>query len=373
MPISPARQTLRPKSATGRAAQGKSRRPPGTTSHIQTVLDKLWDESGNKVLAPQSARYDLFRPSDQGADLAVREVANHCSWFVDTTAACLTALLKQRVSLAVKFLWLADGQEEPVLHTLCRSTNTRAKREAYDPHDNFKYIENTAFREILHGWPKIRVFASNDLLDKWFEGVYANSNRRWMNFYNSTVVVPIPQSKDGRTLPVGFLCADSLVGKLDRPDVIQAIGEAASHLYDVLGILFSNSEKSALSPVDEEPTRSLHLPCGWRYDGGQLIATDLPNQQRFQQILDAIEHVYSPERKASAVSSAKHSVPPAEEEDTPMNDDEFVAGYDDLAYDGTRRDRSRVAPPTPEAINEILERMSVHNPDAAEILKRRRA
>jgi hypothetical protein len=50
---------------------------------------------------------------------------------------------------------------------------------------------------------------------------------------------------------------------------------------------------------------------------------------------------------------------------------EFVPGYDDLAYEGGSP-RTPRPPKTDSEIEAILERMAVHNPDAAAALEQRR-
>ena len=356
----------RTSSLVRRGTQKASRTRAKGDTQFAALVRRLENEGGSAHYAP-AIRDTEIEPR------TASEVARRCLWFVDATAAYLTARLKQKVSISVKFLWQLESDREPVLRTLCRSTNTKETREAYAPQNNIHYMENTAFRSIMHDWPTVTHFASDNLLDRWIAGEYENSNRKWMSFYNSTAVVPVPQSKTGKTLPVGFFCADSLTGKLSQEWIIQMLGEASSHLYDILGILFLNATELVRVPNIDEPNHLIHLPCGWKFDGERLVAQDVQDQLRFQSVLESLEQVYAAELYVPSTDSAEESTPITEENEVPRKQYEQLLRSAYVSVDGKLDDgKAFVEPPAPEEVDMILERMAMYNPDAARLLRDRR-
>lgn len=299
---------------------------------------------------------------------SIVEIANHCRWFVDATAALLTSSIRNEVSVSVKFLWMPEGGGEPVLHTLLRSTNTRTKRESYAPKDNIRYRDNTAFYELIKNWPKQKSFISDSLFDSWLVGKYNNSNKSWMSFYNSTCVVSIPCSRNDRTLPVGFICADSLLGRLSTRGVESKLEAASWHLYDILGVLCSDQSKVNNDSGDRAQT--LHLRCGWREIGDTLVADDFNSQVEFQRILNAVEAVYTEEQGYSPAPPTMAFASPQQEMNVMSDLNEFGDDRDYLAGEGMLPETPvRILPDS--EIDKILARMAPRNPDAAAMLRQR--
>lgn len=339
----------------------KRRRRSG--HRLEAVLTKLRME-----MSPDAPPAGFSRSASEKSQFS-SEIADHILWFVDAVSAYLTQRIAQEVSLSAKFLWTRPRDHQPVLHTLCRSTNTRAKREAYDPANDFSYFRNTAFKEIIEQWPDSPCFASNNLFERWLAGTYENANRDWMSFYNSTIVVPIPPANPTQSLPVGFLCADSLLGRLDQSWARSLLAEAAGYLYNVLAVLFSGNGKAALFESQSALT-PVHLPCGWLYREGALMPSDADSQGQFQHILERLDKVFWPERYAPG-DTPEEIAHPVRRAAMSGDDEEPIPDYDDMAYEGQMAKNAAAFAPEPREVDEILTRMSRYNPDAVEALKLR--
>jgi hypothetical protein len=90
--------------------------------------------------------------------------------------------------------------------------------------------ENKAFSDIMSRQCAQDFFASNDL--RAMGTPYFNSNRRWNDFYNAVVVVPIkPCREDVARSAIGFLCVDSLHGTFREDVVVPTLVLVAEILY----------------------------------------------------------------------------------------------------------------------------------------------
>ncbi len=72
-------------------------------------------------------------------------------------------------------------------------------------------------------------FASNDLKALAAKDQYSNPRNGWQKLYNSSMVVPLPSPMDQGS-NIGFLCIDSLNGRLDDPQCLHYAKEVAYRL-----------------------------------------------------------------------------------------------------------------------------------------------
>ncbi len=320
----------------------------------------------------------LPKPEHLDRDALIR-VTHHCVKFIDLTSTVLTNEVGREVSLSVKFLWEREVGPSPALHTVFRSTNTRAIRDAYAPLNNFSYTENTAFKALLNGWPSVTSFASNDLLQDLLDKKYENAHENWASFYTSTAVVTIPSASGPDLFPIGFLCADAKGPGLDTQTVRLTLESAAAHLYNILGVLFST--KRDTTPGSKIKTKQLTpvIPCGWRPEASQLVAVNSANQQMFQETLEKIEGVYSSHpmftgeapRPLSGFRRAYEASPL--QETTMIDEEELVAMAKASDTPAARRYLAvRAAPKlSAEQLKAVLKKLEHTNPEAAGMLSRR--
>lgn len=366
-------QSSETRSTGGRADGSKSDR--SGASEAPSFYDLL--------LRTYTADFQALRlPDPEHLDgQALFAVTEHCVRFIDLTAAFLTKQVGSEVSLSVKFLWeMAEG-EDPALHTVFRSTNTRAMRQAYTPINNFSYAENTAFKTLLDGWPSITSFASDNLLEDIVHNRYDNANSNWVIFYTATAVVTIPSASGADIFPIGFVCADAKKEGLDTPEVRLTLESAASHLYNVLGVLFTGNRGDHTPKARAKTKQPIAvIPCGWKADAHGLQPIDHENQLAFQKTLEKIEAVYGTHpafigeapRTLSGDRRA-HGTPPSFEEALMIDDDELVQlARASNSTDAKRYLAARDAPRlTEEQFDKVLKGLTQTNPEAAQMLSRR--
>ncbi|HEX7946800.1 MAG TPA: hypothetical protein VF495_19185 [Phenylobacterium sp.] len=287
----------------------------------------------------------------------------HCVDVIDTTASLLGLLTAADVSLSMKLLWLEDGRLDPVVHTLFRSTLTRAVREAYEPTDNFGYRENTAFR-LLAEQRDVTHFASDNLLRLFADGKYDNLNTRWLSFYVTTAVVPLAA---GPELPIlGFLCADSPRAKLDDEKALSLLRVAATHMNERLHAVFARH-----AGLEGDAG----VPLGWTLSEDGLAPVERETQVEFQRSMAQLEHAYRylPEFNIGQPATMH----------TALHDgdlDDRGAAQDEMAWlAGSRTDSGSVGvrawgrlqqQPSAKQVERALERMARYNPDGAGLFRR---
>jgi len=219
-------------------------------------------------------------------EFGLDDVAAECEQlvaFLDATTTFLSGVCKADASLSLKILWWDPEETTTTLHTLLRSTRTRKARERYAPRNNFSYLENSAFADILRQWPRKRSFSLDNLVEQAALGKYDNSNRWWKAFYNTTAVVPIPPLGDGKYTkcsPIGFLCADAVTGSLANDSALFTLESAAQCYYDYFAGLYEFS------------TGKQHLFCEWDPIMSDSVPQHLDEHLVFQHALLQLETVY---------------------------------------------------------------------------------
>lgn len=341
----------------------------------------------DKLIRLSAGRLDALRPEifhgpGRLSPAAVFAVCEHSVQFLDATAAFLSQICRAEVSLSAKFLWGREERAAPVLHTLFRSTNTRHIREAYAPRDNFGYAENSAFKALLEGWPKVTHFASDDLLREWMDGEYENSNSSWFSFYTSTAVSTIPCSGDLDQFPIGFLCADSLLAPLSSEGVRTTLNSAALHMYNLLGVLYSGRadvENNNNHKTKRSPPLNIRMPCGWKNSNGVLEPVSVDRQKEFQSILQRLEMVYRTHPNFTGGARSAFAGPWQTSGPLPLFEENAM--YDEAELLALAKRSPEPAAKqwlaahehedlTRDQIEAILREMAAYNPDAEEMLRR---
>lgn len=116
---------------------------------------------------------------------------------------------------SIKIL-MRDAQGNLNIKTYYRDPISYAERKRNDKKRQLQpFTSNTAIETILDEGNDFDFFFDNDLNSR---AHYMNLNPDWKNFYNATIVVPIKhESSDVKeSLPIGFLCVDSLEGQFDK-------------------------------------------------------------------------------------------------------------------------------------------------------------
>lgn len=366
-------QSSETRSTKGRADGSQS--DPSGASGTPSFYDLL--------LRTYTANFQALRlPDPEHLDgQALFAVTEHCVRFIDLTSAFLTKQIGSEVSLSVKFLWeMAEG-EDPALHTVFRSTNTRAMREAYAPINNFSYAKNTAFKALLDGWPSITSFASDNLLEDIVHRRYENANSNWVIFYTATAVVTIPSAPGADIFPIGFVCADAKKEGLDTPEIRLTLESAASHLYNVLGVLFAGKRSDQTSRARAKTKQTMAvIPCGWNADAHGLRPIDHENQLAFQKTIEKIEFVYATDpaftgeapRPLSGIRRV-HGASPLFEETLMIDDDDLAQlARESDSPDAKRYLAVRASPKlTEEQFAKVMKDLQERNPEAAQMLSRR--
>ena len=137
----------------------------------------------------------------------------------------------------------------PSLITLSRDEKSSTERR-----DVVQHIAcNRHFNEIVYG--DARHFASNDLKELQARGLYKNSRDKWEQYYNASLVVPIPEITDEDNnfseKIVGFLCIDNFNGGLDHDVTLQYATEVAYRL-SVMCYRLSEVSRIKLDPIDQD-------------------------------------------------------------------------------------------------------------------------
>lgn len=284
----------------------------------------------------------------------------------------LTALSQKDVAVSVKFLWtIPDVEKTPVVHTVFRSTPTRHLRESYEPKDNFAYDENTAFRLLVHERRSRQHYAVDDLMAAYTQGEYNNLNWRWISFYSSTAVLPIPSSENASRSLLGFICADSREARLNDPKHLGLLEISARHLYDSL---WSYVERRAISDLGAVPE------FGWTVDD-TLSPKCETGQTFFQETIRQLEHFYKYDSRLNGgVSNASpfktREIPPDEGSIMDEEEERFleqIAESEDSPASRAWLAARRQTEPTEEQTFEILTKMASYNPTARELLAKRNA
>lgn len=113
--------------------------------------------------------------------------------------------------------------------TLKRDSASTALRAQVDSViKEYEYDKNAAFMYILDREHEPDYFVSNDLSELERLRRYWNENKKWKNFYNATIVVPI-RSPNGRC--VGLLCVDNREGGFDDGRCVHILFGIAADLY----------------------------------------------------------------------------------------------------------------------------------------------
>jgi hypothetical protein len=104
----------------------------------------------------------------------------------------------------------------------------------------YRYQENTAFRRILED-STVDVYINNDLAKASRDKEYDNSNSKWRDEYNATVVMPItfeasPQRIDSNSV-LGFITVDSKTAKFDAEISKAVLGQYCLRQCDLLLML----------------------------------------------------------------------------------------------------------------------------------------
>lgn len=130
------------------------------------------------------------------------------------------------------------SETEGNVYVKLRDSRNGSRRREGD--ENYHYLKNTAFKEILNR--NEICFFSNDLIKLDSKSHYENANGDWKDKYNATVVVPIMKDGAGGESPDlsnvwGFICIDSKVGKFDKEDsiyILRGYGHHMKFIFDEL-------------------------------------------------------------------------------------------------------------------------------------------
>ncbi len=117
----------------------------------------------------------------------------------------------------------------------------------YSDCQDYPVDSNTAFELILSDEYANVYFASDDLQELYDEFQYKNSNDRWRQLYNATIVVPISivEGQYDRSV-LGFLAVDNLDGNLASKanvELLFAVGDLFYAFFVKLGELYSFAKK----------------------------------------------------------------------------------------------------------------------------------
>lgn len=125
-----------------------------------------------------------------------------------------------------------DGFNGPYLWTAKRDDISALAREKIDHIPRLRRYapdENKAFSDIMSRTTSRDYFFCNDLQAM---REYFNTNPHWRDFYNAVVVVPIkPCRRDVQNSTIGFLCVDSLHGRMIEEMAVSALVLIAEILY----------------------------------------------------------------------------------------------------------------------------------------------
>lgn len=233
---------------------------------------------------------------------------DHLVEVVDASATLLSTLASTDVSITIKML--QAPQESAVhqiahVHTFMRNQLSRATREVYQtsraiykPVDWFPYSANTAFEEIPNKSGRLAYFLENNLQRRLAAGRYKNGNDDWKRLYNAAAVVAIPSVLQPNAGLLGYLCADARYGKLQP--VLRPLEAIATHIYNVLGLLFLASEQETPRVISVDPdgmsniddSNELLARASWRVVSGTLQQNDESINQRFIQLMGKLETMY---------------------------------------------------------------------------------
>jgi hypothetical protein len=282
--------------------------------------------------------------------------------------------IRAPAAVAIKLLWSEDG-EQPLVHTFVRNRASIETRESYAPPNDFAWTRNTAFKKIVEQQSGLRYFASDNLPALAEDGKYENANERWFSLYTTAAVMAIPPTMHPTSV-LGFLCVDSLYGRLTSTRVIRTLAVMARHLYNIFELCADidlNNSVWIRSNRDEKINNSNSCVLGWSLtEDGRLQPADEQRQRRFQSVirhLDARRADSSTLRAILALRGLAGGETLAQRSGVPMANDDFAVITEDDPVSpriAAIRAKGRV---TDNQFIAILEKIAPDNPYAEELLQ----
>lgn len=110
------------------------------------------------------------------------------------------------------------NEDEKYFRTFFRDPiNFNKRRKSYDEKNNYLISENTGLSIIVDSNYKNNSFYDDNLKQLYDSHQYKNSNDKWFELYNATIIVPISMviKKDERNI-LGFLTVDNFKGNLSN-------------------------------------------------------------------------------------------------------------------------------------------------------------
>lgn len=163
----------------------------------------------------KNLRRIMERSVEKVVAILMKMISNHFQMLKIEEKISLSVKVRVTGKMAKTLCELDDAEAARIdpkalyIITLARDHDTAtlfAEREVRK--EAYPVSENTDFSHILTGAPE---FLCNDLLKLEKDGHYTNNNRRWKEWYNATLVVPIMHRSSATSQPTtyGFLTVDS--------------------------------------------------------------------------------------------------------------------------------------------------------------------
>lgn len=207
----------------------------------------------------------------------IRDVTRRLSHVLNAAAATISGEAKDPCAISVKLLWSQKdaGGRSPTIFTFCR-TRSNVPRDASP---NFVYYRShTPFHMIIHE-PARKGYCSADDLTALAElSEYQNANPSWKALYNSTAVRSIEHHVSGPRQVIGFVCVDTLWGKLSSQRVHNLLDIVSKQVHTCLQLIFLFCQDERLQDFDVE--RQFHA-IGWHIEGDELEC-DSTTQSKFE-------------------------------------------------------------------------------------------
>jgi len=161
------------------------------------------------------------------------------SYMLENIKEVFDILTYDEVSVCIKILY--KKEEDFLVKTFLRDGISYRERSSTE-HILLEYPchENTAFKNITDIHCPDSYYLCNDLYK---EKTYNNINRKWSEYYNACLVVPIRLiiNKD-LSYMLGFICVDNFKGNFDDKiavDILASFGDNCFHLFNLFNELKS--------------------------------------------------------------------------------------------------------------------------------------